>query len=505
MMMIPVTSVKRFIIQTICSLFAGLFIYAAVSKILDFENFKVQLGQSPLISAYADIVSWAVIATEIIIAFFVIVRRTRTFGLFASLGLMTMFTAYIFLILNFGSFIPCSCGGILEKMSWKVHFIFNIVFVILALVGIFKNEELMKSIKKNFSRAKLTLISVIVISLSSTVMIILFFTSETIMHKNNPFIRRYPQHPVEFSALVDIKYNSHYIAGISDSRIYMGNYQYPAYILSFDHNLKKRRVEKMQLDLKSKPFRTITVNVRPPYFYITDGTVPVLLRGKIKDWKITKDLKGIPYFTKAVIMDSLSAVIRSNNSKNAANVIAVFNSDAAEKISYKRALLEKQKDGIFDTDGMLLYSSESELIVYLYYYRNAFFTADKRGTLLSRGNTIDTISHVSFKVSKFNNGKSFAISSPREVVNAKAAVYKNLLFVHSKIKGRYENEKLWNSSFIIDVYDLKNMTYRMSFPIYHTSGNQLNSLMVSDNNLYALIGTDLVVYKVGEILKREIK
>jgi hypothetical protein len=34
-----------------------LFTYAAISKLIDFENFQTQLGQSPLLSAYAASIS----------------------------------------------------------------------------------------------------------------------------------------------------------------------------------------------------------------------------------------------------------------------------------------------------------------------------------------------------------------------------------------------------------------------------------------------------------------
>ena len=48
--------------------FILLFIYAAASKMLDFENFQVQLAQSPLLSAYAGFISYGVIGIEIGIA-----------------------------------------------------------------------------------------------------------------------------------------------------------------------------------------------------------------------------------------------------------------------------------------------------------------------------------------------------------------------------------------------------------------------------------------------------
>lgn len=110
---------KSIFLNSICLLYILLFVYAAVSKLLDFENFQVQLGQSPLLSAYASEVSYFVPLIELVVALFLAVNRWRFVGLLASLMLMLMFSSYIFIVLHYTSFVPCSCGGILEKMSWN--------------------------------------------------------------------------------------------------------------------------------------------------------------------------------------------------------------------------------------------------------------------------------------------------------------------------------------------------------------------------------------------------
>lgn len=114
--------------KIISILLALLFIYAGASKMLDFENFQVQLAQSPLLSAYAGMISYMIIAIEFIVAIALCMNSSRLIGLYASLGLMAGFTIYIYLILNYSDFIPCSCGGILEKLGWKEHMVFNIFF-----------------------------------------------------------------------------------------------------------------------------------------------------------------------------------------------------------------------------------------------------------------------------------------------------------------------------------------------------------------------------------------
>ncbi len=127
---------KGTIVETISLLFVLLFVYAAVSKLLDFENFRVQLGQSPLLTAFAHWVAWAVPGLEIGIAIMLCTPRLRLWGLYAAFSLMVMFTAYIIAILQFSEKIPCSCGGVLESMGWTEHLIFNVVFILLGFTGV---------------------------------------------------------------------------------------------------------------------------------------------------------------------------------------------------------------------------------------------------------------------------------------------------------------------------------------------------------------------------------
>jgi uncharacterized membrane protein YphA (DoxX/SURF4 family) len=127
---------RKIFIEIICFLTIVLFVYAAVSKLLDYETFKVQLSKSPFITQFAGITAWALPIGEILVALALVFGRTRLLGLYASLFLMTMFTAYIYIMLNYSYYVPCSCGGILSKMGWHTHLWFNAGFVLLSIAGI---------------------------------------------------------------------------------------------------------------------------------------------------------------------------------------------------------------------------------------------------------------------------------------------------------------------------------------------------------------------------------
>lgn len=125
------------IVRIIASFFVVLFLYAALSKLKVYDTFKFQLSRSPFITRYAALTAWTLPLGEILVALVLLVPRSRLLGLFGSLFLMSMFTAYIFIMTHFSYYIPCSCGGVLSKMSWSVHFYFNIGCMLLAMTGIF--------------------------------------------------------------------------------------------------------------------------------------------------------------------------------------------------------------------------------------------------------------------------------------------------------------------------------------------------------------------------------
>lgn len=128
---------KAAILEACCFLLTLLFIYAAISKLRDFSTFQLQLGQSPFITAFADALSWIVPIGEILLALMLIYKPLRLIGLYGSLFTMALFTAYIYSMLHYSYYVPCSCGGILNSLSWEAHLWFNTGFVVIALTGIF--------------------------------------------------------------------------------------------------------------------------------------------------------------------------------------------------------------------------------------------------------------------------------------------------------------------------------------------------------------------------------
>lgn len=118
------------------SLLILVWVYAAFSKLMDFEKFKLVLTSSPLIGRFADTIAIGLPFLELSIATLLFVPKYRLWGFRASLVLMSVLTAYLGYMIAFVPHLPCACGGILEKLSWREHLIFNICLTLIASLGL---------------------------------------------------------------------------------------------------------------------------------------------------------------------------------------------------------------------------------------------------------------------------------------------------------------------------------------------------------------------------------
>jgi uncharacterized membrane protein YphA (DoxX/SURF4 family) len=500
--------ILNLLLEFICLLYILLFVYAAISKFLDFENFQVQLGQSPLLSAYTGFVSYSVILIEIIISVLLSIPRVRLIGLFSSFCLMILFTAYIIIITNYSSYVPCSCGGILENMDWNEHLIFNICFVVLAVIAILsiiniKNEN---GSSKNKIKSKYsldtksgTILLGVMTFICSTFIAGLYISSDNRMHNENPFIRRFIQGSATKTAGTSLTSNSQYFAGTNGTIIYLGDNQAPLHITAYDSTLKVKYHYKIQLEREDFPFRTVQIRVAPPYFYLMDGTVPVIYKGNISDWKAKLLMHDNNYyFSKAEIIAANKIVFRAQESKSLNNILGTFTFSDSLEVQYAPKLLQKQIDGFFDTDGMMHYDEQLQKFIYVYYYRNQFIIADKNLNLIYRGTTIDTTTHANLKIAFIKNTKQRKIASPPSTVNQLTAVSDTLLFVNSKLIGRYEPKEMWKEASIVDVYNIEKNTYLSSIYIYNVNEEKVQSMLILGNNLYTIIGHNLHRYHLDK-------
>lgn len=146
---------RQVFLESISALLIMLFLYASISKFLDFQKFIGEMNNQPFPNFLTPFLVWAIPSLEIAIALTLIIERTRLVGLYASFVLMFLFTIYASaVLLHFFAWVPCSCGGVISKLNWRQHLVFNLFFVAISVIGIIlqrrKHFKTIITIKNSF-------------------------------------------------------------------------------------------------------------------------------------------------------------------------------------------------------------------------------------------------------------------------------------------------------------------------------------------------------------------
>jgi len=505
----PTASFKKITVNIICCLYILLFVYAAFSKIIDFESFQIQLGKSPIIDAFAIPLSFLVPLIEIGIALLLISTQYRFIALLCSLGLMTAFSIYIIIILNWSYYVPCSCGGILEKLGWTEHLVFNMAFIVIALVGLlFIKSETAIGIQKSLqgynivTPTRFVLILFLTMLLSSALVFGLYITSDRGSHRNNAFQRHFPPQSPGLVNAIELKYNSFYIAGISDGSIFLGNTTAPLYALAVDTLLKN--VTPLDFSLiehtKNRQFNSLQFRVLDSVYFLSDRSIPAIFKGTIGNWTATEIPGKFPSFSsiEPISRNALGLVVNDRVTKE--DEIAVMMIDGVPNLKINPELLVKQVDGVFDTDGILLYNQELNKIIYVYYYRNQYVITDDSAKFISKGVTIDTVTTATVKVTKNKSKNETTVAGVPVIINADAATYGNFLFIKSNRLGKSEPDRVLKQASIVDIYNLSRKRYAFSFYLYDYNNEKVRSFAVYGNLLVVLTNNHLVTYRLDSRL-----
>ncbi|MBW8523819.1 tellurium resistance protein TerC [Chryseobacterium chendengshani] len=477
--------------------FVLLFCYAAISKMLDFENFQVQIGQSPMLSAYAGFVSYAVIVVEMIVVILLIIKKTQRIALYASTALMTAFTTYIIIILTYSDFVPCSCGGILEDLNWTEHLIFNIACIVIGIFAIYPTNAY-----TNYSKKSVTVCLFITNAISCLTVIILYISSENIIKEHNNFTRRFMMHPIIEHGKVKLDNKFYYFAGIDHDRVYLGNRKFPQQISIIDSAMNRLEKNTVELDVSKHLYRKIEIKVGNGYYYIYDGTVPIIKRGLLGKYLPSTISDNDAYFSELEIVNPDHLAIRTQSSTNKELIMGSIRLNShSDKVSLYPKFLEKQTDGIFDSDGTLAVDRANSQILYTYSYRNQFIVADSGFQIQRRLRTIDTVATAAIKSVSLPGGIYKMKNKPLRV-NGISTVYRGLLFNHSYLKGKYESDKRWKKSKVIDVYKTNSNRYIGSLYLENDGRDSVSDIIVTDHFLYAIRGKELLQYQLTQpILK----
>lgn len=132
---------KKQAVNIINGLFILLFTYTALSKLIAFKQFQFVLSTAPLVRNYAKWVAAIIPAAELIIAVLLFIPATAKKGMIAGSVLLILFTVYLVFMILTNSNLPCSCGGVIQRLSWRQHIVFNLFFITAGIIAVYMQRE----------------------------------------------------------------------------------------------------------------------------------------------------------------------------------------------------------------------------------------------------------------------------------------------------------------------------------------------------------------------------
>lgn len=114
-----------------------LYFYTAISKMIDYTAFRGQMLNQAFPSWVAHLLIWLLPPAELLAVLMLTTQSLRLAGMWLSTLMMSAFTVYIGLVLtDFYDRTPCSCGGVVSQLSFQGHFVFNLFFLALSILGV---------------------------------------------------------------------------------------------------------------------------------------------------------------------------------------------------------------------------------------------------------------------------------------------------------------------------------------------------------------------------------
>jgi hypothetical protein len=349
--------------------------------------------------------------------------------------------------------------------------------------------------KRSLINKGITLLTCFIFSILC--IIALYYASDILNHRPNGFTRLFPPHVVSIKKSIDLQYNSFYLAGATSSHLYLGNRTNPYLLLVTNYQLTDTQILILRPEHK---FEHLKGNglfaVDSPRIYFIEGKTPLLLETTYPSLSLRQIRESPVYSIGTIPLSTTSLGLRMYDDKNGQIILAKENLNPP-LIDKKQDVLQNQGDGIFSVDGTLLFDNVSKNLIFVYYYRNQFIRLDSNLNVIYRARTVDTNTVAKLNIASIQSEGVTVLGSPPLQVNKQASVSNNRIYVHSLLMANNEDKAEFETSSVLDIYNLGNGKYKYSFYLPDIKSKNLTILLVFNMSLFVVHDQYLSIYQIN--------
>jgi hypothetical protein len=322
----------------------------------------------------------------------------------------------------------------------------------------------------------------------------LYATAYWQLRQSNKFIRLFPPHMLGKQNRIDLGTNAFYFAGIDKDTLYLAN------------RLDARWIKKIHLPTLTAVDLSIRwPNLQPPFSdwqvsinrgllsfsnYI-NGTLLLSAEPFSQPYRITKLpqplYRTIPIHPQTIFAKSYNSPLKTRS---------ILRLQLDRPLENQSFLPPRKPDGLYSTEGILLWNEANENLVYIHNFINRVTILDSSCTVKATHSTIDWSDSLkgSIIISQQKDNQVQQVESA--IVNQLAATDQHLVLVYSKAPASNQPLALFRKNATIDVYQLPAFSYLYSFYLPLAADKHLVDMQLHHQELYVLMGTELIRYQL---------
>jgi hypothetical protein len=113
-----------------------IYLYSFIDKLKNFQEFVSNLSKSPYLNTINSLfLAVVVLFFEIFIPIFLFFDKSKELGYLLSFLMIFSFTGYIVIMMVYSPYLPCSCGGFIESLSWEGHLFLNLFILFISAIA----------------------------------------------------------------------------------------------------------------------------------------------------------------------------------------------------------------------------------------------------------------------------------------------------------------------------------------------------------------------------------
>lgn len=315
------------------------------------------------------------------------------------------------------------------------------------------------------------------------------------------FYRHYPPNLLSESWYLNLTDPTQYIAGYSPSSVFLAGRQKADSITRIELRSAASAGYVIPVPTDRKlVWSAARIRIDSPYIYLTEH---ISRYYSARRWgaamPIQSDQGGLQGIQQLLSLSPYRIAVRTYDTTRLQNVLQVLNTDHRPVSPDGVYVPDKQRDGVFCTDGILKYDSESALVLYVYNYRNRFVLLDTTLKVRLTATTIDTTDQVNFTVGSFTdkNTVTSSFSSPPRMVNKNAFFNNSFIFIHSALMSDNEKPSDFRRTSVLDIYRVADGKYVYSVKVPDDKGEKVRDFIVSGDRLLLLYGSGMICYRIA--------